>query len=202
MNSAENRIEDPPEKDPPEAPEDVTAASSSASPRIGLYLALAVAIIVLDRLTKDAIASGMRLYETRVIVPDLFNLVHTRNTGIAFSLFSDSSPFVKGVILPVVSTVAVMGIAYLFWRSGALERQTRLGLTLILAGAAGNLYDRFAYGYVTDFLDVYLGSHHWPAFNVADSSITIGAGLLLLDSFRRAPDPEAGPESNPESEAA
>ncbi len=181
------------------APEDLTAAPKNASPGMTPYLVLAAAIVLLDRATKAAVASGMQLYESRVIVSDFFNLVHTRNTGIAFSLFSDSSPVVKGVILPVVSTLAVIGIAYLFWRSGAVEPRTRIGLTLILAGAAGNLYDRFAYGYVTDFLDFYLASHHWPSFNVADSSITIGAGLLLLDSFRRAPNPEGSPESNPDS---
>ena len=168
-----------------------------ASPRIALYVALATAIVVLDRLTKAAVASAMDLYETRVIVSDFFNLVHTRNTGIAFSLFSDSSPFIKGVVLPIFSSAAVIGIAYLFWRSGAVDLRTRIGLTLILAGAVGNLYDRFAYGYVTDFLDFYVGLHHWPAFNVADSSITIGAGLLLLDSFRRAPSPASTPEGEP-----
>ena len=158
-----------------------------ASLRIAPYAALAGAIIVLDRLTKAAVASAMDLYETRVIVSDFFNLVHTRNTGIAFSLFSDSSPLVKGFVLPLFSTLAAVGIGYLFWRSGAVEPRTRIGLSLIFAGAVGNLYDRFTCGYVTDFLDFYVGAYHWPAFNVADSSITIGAALLLLDSSRRAP---------------
>ena len=167
----------------------------NAGLRIAPYLALAVAIIVLDRVTKAAVASGLRLYESRVVVSDFFNLVHTRNTGIAFSLFADSSPLVRGVVLPVFSTAAVVGIAYLFWKSGAAEPRIRIGLTLILAGAVANLYDRFAYGYVVDFLDVYVGSYHWPAFNVADSSITIGAGLLLLDAFRRAPRPDGEVET-------
>ncbi len=167
----------------------------NAESRIAPYLALAVAIIVLDRVTKAAVASGLRLYESRAVVSDFFNLVHTRNTGIAFSLFADSSPLVKGVVLPVFSTAAVVGIAYLFWKSGAAEPRIRIGLTLILAGAVANLYDRFAYGYVVDFLDVYVGSYHWPAFNVADSSITIGAGLLLLDAFRHAPRPDGEVET-------
>ena len=159
----------------------------NAESRIAPYLAVAVAIIVLDRVTKAAVASGLRLYESRVVVSDFFNLVHTRNTGIAFSLFADSSPLVRGVVLPVFSTVAVVGIAYLFWKSSAAEPRIRIALTLIFAGAVANLYDRFAYGYVVDFLDVYVGPYHWPAFNVADSSITIGAGLLLVDAFRREP---------------
>jgi signal peptidase II len=85
----------------------------------------------------------------------------------------------------VLSTVALVAILVLFWRDADAGRWTRLALAGILAGAAGNLYDRLAYGYVVDFLDFYVGSLHWPAFNVADSAITVGAGLLLLDALRK-----------------
>ena len=173
-----------------------TEGGTKARARIVPQLGLFIAIIALDRITKTAVASGMRLYEKKVIVSDFFNLVHTRNTGIAFSLFADSSPLVKGVVIPVFSTAAVVGIAYLFWKSGTDRPSVRLALALILAGAGGNLYDRFAYGYVTDFLDFYVGSHHWPAFNVADSSITVGACALFLDAFRQQPSrPEKGAET-------
>ena len=85
-------------------------------------------------------------------------------------------------------------MGYLFWSGGPLSWRSQTSLTLILAGAAGNLYDRFLYGYVTDFLDFYIGSYHWPAFNVADSAITTGAALLLLESFGTS---RAETDSNP-----
>ena len=88
-------------------------------------------------------------------------------------------------MIPGFSVLAVVVIVFMQWKAPVYDRWTRVGLTLILAGAAGNLYDRLLYGYVVDFLDFYVGSYHWPAFNVADSSITMGAGLLLLEAFRR-----------------
>ena len=110
-------------------------------------------------------------------------------------MLADAQPFVKDYIIPAFSTVALAFIVYLFWRAGQTGARALTGLSLILAGAAGNLYDRFAYGYVVDFLDFYVGSYHWPAFNVADSCITIGAGLLLLDSFLTQQHAEREPES-------
>ena len=150
------------------------------------YLGIAASIIALDRLTKAAIASGMPLHASKNIIPGLFDLVHTRNTGIAFSMFSDSSPFVKSFLIPLFSAAAVVMVLVLLWKSDPGARRFHYALVLILSGAAGNLYDRAVYGYVTDFLDVYAGTYHWPAFNVADSAITIGAGLLLLDTARGA----------------
>ena len=130
-----------------------------------------------------AIASAFPLHTSRPIIDGFFELVHTRNTGAAFSLFADSGPLVKGIILPLVSGLAIVLVLVLFWQSESSLRRVRYGLTLILAGAVGNLYDRFVHGYVVDFLDVFVGSYHWPAFNVADSCITVGAGLLVLDAF-------------------
>lgn len=169
--------------------------TNSAASRfhIGLF-ALAAALIVLDRLTKIAVASAMPLYDSKPVIGGFFDLVHTRNTGIAFSLLNDAGPLVKDILIPLFSLAAVSLTVYLLWKSGPTTRRMQFGLTLILAGAAGNLYDRFAYGYVVDFLDFYIGAYHWPAFNVADSCITIGAGLLLLDSVAgsaRAPRREA-----------
>lgn len=150
-----------------------------------LYGILGVAIVALDRWSKLAVAERLPLYSSETIVEGFFNLVHTRNTGIAFSLFADAGPLVKDVVLPAASIVAVVLIVYMFVHSSDAGRVPVLALTLVLAGAVGNLYDRFAYGYVVDFLDVYLGAHHWPAFNVADSSISIGAVLLFITSFRK-----------------
>ncbi len=136
----------------------------------------------------------MQLYSTSAVAPG-FNLVHTRNTGIAFSLFSDAPPFVKDLVLPALSAVAVAAILLLIWREQESSVWGNLALTAILAGAAGNLYDRLAYGYVVDFLDVYIGDWHWPAFNVADSCITVGAIVLLLGSFTRQPAETGAPEA-------
>lgn len=158
------------------------------------YLALAAAVIALDRVTKSSISSGMALHDAKVVVDGFFNLVHTRNTGIAFSLFADSDPVVKTYLIPLFSAAAVALVGYLFWSAGPLNWRSLTSLTLILAGAAGNLHDRLLYGYVTDFLDFYIGSYHWPAFNVADSAITTGAALLLLESFGAS---RAETDSNP-----
>jgi signal peptidase II len=163
--------------------------------RVGLC-ALAAVLLVLDRVTKIAIAAAMPLYDSKPIIGGFFDLVHTRNTGIAFSLLNDAGPLVKDILIPMFSLVAVSLVVYLLWKSGPATRRMQFGLTLILAGAAGNLYDRFAYGYVVDFLDFYIGAYHWPAFNVADSCITVGAGLLLLDSvLGSARAPRREPES-------
>lgn len=162
---------------------------------MGLF-ALAAAMLALDRVTKIAVAAAMPLYDAKPIIGGFFDLVHTRNTGIAFSLLDDAGPVVKSILIPVFSLAAVSLVVYLLWKSGPATRRMRFGLTLILAGAAGNLYDRFVYGYVVDFLDFYVGQYHWPAFNVADSCITIGAGLLLLDSvLGGAREPRREPES-------
>jgi len=159
-----------------------------------LFAFLAIALFGLDRWSKVVIADEAPLYSTNPVVPG-FNIVHTRNTGIAFSLFADASPLVKDVALPALSLVAVAVILVLIWREQESSLAANLALTSILAGAAGNLYDRLAYGYVVDFLDVYVGGWHWPAFNVADSCITVGALALLLGSFTKQSDGAAEPEA-------
>lgn len=150
-----------------------------------IYGILGAAVVALDRWSKLEVVERLPLYSSKTVVEGFFDIVHTRNTGIAFSLFADSPPLVRNVVLPAVSLAAVALIVFLFARQPDAGRFSALALTLVLAGAAGNLYDRFAYGYVVDFLDVYLGAHHWPAFNVADSSISVGAVLLLAESLRK-----------------
>ena len=124
--------------------------------------------------------------ESRSVVEGFFNLVHVRNPGIAFSLFADAAPWFRDGVLPAFSVAAIAVILVLFRRFQDMPGASRIALALILSGAAGNLYDRLQQGYVTDFLDFFVGSYHWPAFNVADSAITLGAALLLLESFRGA----------------
>ncbi|MEX2303207.1 MAG: signal peptidase II [Bryobacterales bacterium] len=161
--------------------------SSSLWRRKLLYLGAAAGLVALDQWTKALVAAAMPLYSSREIIPGFFRLVHTRNTGIAFSLLADSAPLVRNGIVPLVSAAAVALVVYLLWNSRTTAGKSHIGLCLILAGAVGNLYDRAAYGYVVDFLDFFIAGYHWPAFNVADSCITIGAGLVLADALRNAP---------------
>jgi len=148
---------------------------------------LAAALFGLDRWSKFAVVESLDLYSAHPVLNGFFNLVHFRNTGIAFSLFNRSGPLVSEWILPLASAAAVALILWFFFRGDSLDFRSKLALTLILAGAAGNLYDRAMYGYVIDFLDFYVAGWHWPAFNVADSSITVGAILLLIEASRKEP---------------
>lgn len=151
------------------------------------------AVVGLDWLTKAAIAGSMPHGSSEVVVAGLFNLVHARNTGIAFSLFADSAPWFRELVLPVVSLAAVGVIAVMLRRLREVPASSRVALALVLAGAIGNLSERLLHGYVTDFLDFYVGAYHWPAFNVADSAITVGALTLILDSvLGRQVSPGAG----------
>ena len=151
--------------------------------RFWCYGVVVALIFTVDRITKLAIDASIPLHSSRSVIEGFFNLVHTRNTGIAFSLFADSSPVIREIVIPAFSVVAVVLVVVLFFQSGSNSWRLQLGLMLVLAGALGNLYDRALYGFVVDFLDFYIGDYHWPAFNVADSSITTGAGLLVFDSI-------------------
>lgn len=163
------------------------------------YLAAAIAFFGLDRWSKLAVESALPLYSSKPLIPGFFDLVHTRNTGMAFSLLNDAGPLVSRWLLPGISAAAVIFIVGLIWRTDLADRRTLGGLALVLAGAAGNLYDRAAYGFVVDFLDVYVAGWHWPAFNIADACITVGAGILLLDAVSKSDTQTA---SNRETQSA
>ncbi len=141
-------------------------------------------IFVADQVAKLAVADWLPYRGSHAVVEGFFNIVHVRNTGMAFSLFADSAPWVRTWVIPAVSVAALVLVVALIRRSGQFSVGTRAALALILGGAAGNLWDRWSHGYVTDFLDFYVGGFHWPAFNVADSAITVGVALMLLESFR------------------
>ncbi|MCP5115385.1 MAG: signal peptidase II [bacterium] len=147
--------------------------------------ALALVIVVLDRITKLWIQAKVSLYDVHNVIPGLFDIVHTENKGMAFGLFSEGESTLRTVLLVGVASVVLVFVVISIWRTPRElppgQRYIRLSLGLILGGAVGNLYDRIVRGSVTDFLDIYVGEHHWPAFNVADSAITIGAVLLALD---------------------
>jgi len=146
------------------------------------YLTVAAVVILCDRLTKLFIASHIELNFGNVqVIPNFFSITHVENTGAAFSLFADWSPKVRVPLLVGFSTVAMVIVCYLLWKSAEKFTTTGLALALILGGAVGNLYDRILFGRVTDFLHFYIGNHMWPDFNLADSAIVYGAALLFID---------------------
>jgi len=147
------------------------------------WLWLAGLALVLDQLTKLAIMGSLTAYQDVIPLTGFFNLVHVHNTGAAFSLFADQPGWQRAFFM-VLASVAAVVIVYLLRRTRGQPLFCG-SLSLILGGAVGNLIDRVQYGYVIDFLDFYVGTWHWPAFNVADSAITLGAALLIWDSFRK-----------------
>lgn len=147
------------------------------------WLWLAGLALVLDQLTKLMVMNSLVAYQDVVALTGFFNLVHVHNTGAAFSLFADQPGWQRGFFV-VLAGVASGVILYLLRRTRGQPLFSG-ALALILGGAVGNLVDRVLYGHVIDFLDFYLGDWHWPAFNVADSAITLGAALLIWDSFRK-----------------
>ncbi|HXE04660.1 MAG TPA: signal peptidase II [Bryobacteraceae bacterium] len=153
--------------------------------RLPWLLLISVAVIVTDRITKTWVSSHIRIGEVIPVVPHFLGISHWLNEGAAFSLFADSTSPDKvrwGLIaFTLIAAVAVFGALI---RLGSQITLTTVALALILGGAIGNVHDRIAYGSVVDFIEVHIFSYHWPDFNVADSSIVVGACLLLLDSLR------------------
>lgn len=154
-----------------------------------LYIALSIGVIILDIWTKALVLRRIDLHETITVIPNFFQLVHVRNTGAAFGIGANATTKLVPLLLNV-GAIAVFCVVVLYAvRSAVTDRLLQTGLHLILGGAIGNLLDRFRFGYVIDFLDVYIGRHHWPAFNVADSAICVGIALLFLD-MRKKPEAE------------
>jgi signal peptidase II len=147
--------------------------------------ALLFLVVALDQATKLAVASRLALGESIPVIPGLLHITLVRNTGMAFGLFATSSVPYKHLLVTLLSVLALVAVAVYTLRSPANERLSQVGLTLILGGAAGNILDRLRLGYVVDFIDAFYRGSHWPAFNVADSAICIGVGLLLLDTLLR-----------------
>ena len=148
---------------------------------------IAAAVFFLDRITKAMIKAHVSLWDEHVVIPRFFTIVHSENRGAAFSMFADSSAAFRTIFLIALSLAVMAFITMLLVRpvrGGSVSSPLlRAGLALILGGAAGNVWDRIVNGQVTDFLQFYFGSYQFAAFNVADSAITIGAGLLLLDMW-------------------
>ncbi len=152
------------------------------------HFLIAALVVCLDRATKWAVAKHIDLHDGVQIIPRFFRLTHVENRGAAFGLFADSSSSWTVAVLILFSLVALVIVVALLWRNSHSMNTTGVGLALILGGALGNLWDRLLHGQVVDFLLFYIGQHQWPAFNVADSAIVIGAGLLVIEIlFAKSP---------------
>lgn len=148
------------------------------------YLLLLLVVVTLDQLSKWVVDRAMDLHESRVVVEGLLSLTYVQNRGAAFGILSDADLPYQSLLFSAISIAALGAIAFYAWKLPAASRLPQLALAFIMGGAAGNLLDRARLGYVIDFVDVYWGRHHWPAFNVADSAITVGVCLLILDIIK------------------
>ena len=158
-------------------------------PKAFKWFGVAAAVLVLDYLSKIVVLESFAPGESRQVTP-FFNLVLVFNKGAAFSFLS-SAPGWQTLFFAAIAVVASVVISFLIIRHAG-KRLFCAGLALILGGALGNLYDRLLYGHVVDFLDFHAFGWHWPAFNVADSAITVGAGMLIVESFlQKKPDEKA-----------
>jgi len=138
-------------------------------------------VLLLDQLTKSMIVQKLFLYEKVEVIRGFFNIIHVRNTGGAFGIFGGEKGGLGSVLFVVVSLLAIGAIVYLFVKAREDEKVLAFSFTLILSGALGNLIDRIRYGEVIDFIDFHVSTYHWPAFNIADSAICIGIGLMALE---------------------
>jgi signal peptidase II len=146
-------------------------------------LFISAGVLALDIFSKWLVKEKIPLESNIDLIPGLFRLTHLENTGAAFSLFADSASPWPSRLLLLFSLIALVAISVLLWKTGNEINVTTVSLALFLGGTLGNLCDRLIRGRVTDFLDFYVGSHHWPPFNVADSAIVVGALLLAGKVF-------------------
>ena len=153
----------------------------------GTTIVPALVVIVLDQLTKAMVVGRMRLHQSISIVDGLFSFTYVRNTGAAFGIFAGHSEAFR---VPMLLAVALVALVVLLWFVRGIPAERRAVIAAcgaVLGGAIGNMIDRATYGEVIDFLDVYVGAYHWPAFNVADAAITVGVIVLCIDALRGTP---------------
>ena len=140
---------------------------------------VSITVVILDQLTKAIITHYLSLHQSIEVISGFFNITYLKNPGAAFSLFHDSGKTFRMFFLTGTSIVALI-VVFFIYSKAENNLAYRIALSLIAGGAMGNLVDRIRLGEVTDFLDVHIGQYHWPAFNVADSAITIGVFLMAL----------------------
>jgi len=162
---------------------------SFAGGRYGRLIIIAGIIIVADQITKAVVLSKMALYQSISVIPGFFNLTHIHNPGGAFGFLAQQNPALRIGVFLFASSIAIV-LIFLFYRQIPKTHPIlSAGLALIFGGAIGNLVDRIRFGKVVDFLDFYIGKIHWPAFNVADSAITVGVAIFLVHLvFRKLPE--------------
>ena len=160
----------------------VPPSQSSGARRVELWLPPVV--VVVDQITKWLVRSSVPLHTSVQVVPNVLDITHVRNTGAAYGFLNDVDFPGKPLVIAAVAACVLVGIAVYAGSLGREQRIARLGMALIMGGAAGNLIDRLVLGSVVDFVDAYWGTFHFWAFNAADSAITIGAALMILDMIR------------------
>jgi len=161
----------------PEAPDDVEHSGYARPVEVVTILS----VLALDQVTKQIVRQTLPLHDAINVIPGILDITHVRNTGAAFGLLNAAEFPYKPAVMIGIAAIALVAIAAYGAQLGLHERLARLGLSLILGGAFGNLIDRAVAGHVVDFVDIYWGTSHFWAFNVADASISVGAVLVLLD---------------------
>jgi signal peptidase II len=152
------------------------------------HFLISLCVIAIDRVTKWTISRRLSMHDGIQVIPGFFRIIHTENPGAAFGIFADSPSQWKLGMLIGFSIIALVIVSSLLWKNSHTMTSTGIGLALILGGAVGNLWDRLVSHQVVDFLLFYVGPHQWPAFNVADSAIVVGAALLVIEIvFAKSP---------------
>ena len=164
----------------------LAGAVMSTSKKWQLFGVLVLGVLALDQATKLYVHTTFALHESHPVIAHLFAFTYVRNAGAAFGMLAQQSQDFLRLFFPAVTVLALAGLCTYFVRVPSQRTLTLWGLCLVIGGAIGNGIDRLWLGQVIDFIDVHWYAYHWPAFNVADSSICIGVGLLLLDSCRAA----------------
>ena len=144
------------------------------------FFGVIILVIVLDQLTKIWVVQSFNLYESLPVIPGFFNLTYLTNTGAAFGILAGHSTWWRQAFFIGVAVIALIAIVFMYRQLKNESVWYEFSLAFIAGGAIGNLIDRIRLGSVVDFLDVYIGTHHWPAFNVADSAITVGVTVFLV----------------------
>jgi signal peptidase II len=146
-------------------------------------------VVLADQVSKQIIMASLALHEYIVVIDHFFNITHVLNPGGAFGFFATQSDVVRKLVFLVISSVVALFVLWFYSRVARTHVFLSWGLALIFSGAIGNLIDRFRFGHVVDFLDFYIGTAHWPAFNVADSAISIGMAILIYHVvFKKMPE--------------
>jgi signal peptidase II len=156
--------------------------------RYKIMILISGLVVVLDQFTKFLILKLLPVHTSITVIPGFLDITHLHNAGVAFGMFSGNSSNTKQLLLMFASLIAVGVLFYLYHQANQTNRFMMAGFALLLGGAVGNLIDRIYMGKVVDFIDLYIGDMHWPAFNVADSAISVGVTILLYHVIFNKPE--------------